>query len=82
MPNETPKYKSIITLATSTSINDKAESVLIPKVHCSNTELVHVSACMACEHHLGVPNPHAVACGKPEETEADKKTEAKPIKKG
>jgi hypothetical protein len=60
-------YKQIVTLATSTMVNDKPESVLIPKVLCSNEELKHVSECTACKHHEGLPNPYTVACNKPKD---------------
>lgn len=70
MPKDTskkgPVYKPIITLATSTVINDKAESVLIPRVLCSNEELKSVAECMSCDHHGSVPNNFAVLCKKPE----------------
>jgi hypothetical protein len=73
MTGTTMKYKPIVTLATSTTINDKAESVLIPKVLCLNEELKLVSECTGCAHHGGFPNQYAVACNKPEEKEGDKK---------
>lgn len=62
-----PTFKPIVTLATSTMINDKPESVLIPKVRCSNEELTLISVCMACKDHEGIPNQYAVACNKPKE---------------
>ena len=62
-----PPFRPIVSLATSTVINDKAESVLIPKVLCSKEELKLISECMACEHHGGVPNQFVVACKKPDD---------------
>jgi hypothetical protein len=59
-----PPFRPIVTLATSTIVNDKPESVLIPKVLCSKEELKLLSECMACEHHGGVPNQFVVACKK------------------
>jgi len=71
MPSKTAKGKSefvhrpIITLATATVLNDKQESVLIPKVLCGE-ELKSIPECMACTHHGGIPNQFTVACTKPE----------------
>ena len=68
-PKTTPKtiYKPIVTLATATIINDKQESVLIPKVLCSNEELKSISDCMVCANHKGIPNQFTVACDKSED---------------
>lgn len=59
-----PPFRPIVSLATSTVVNDKPESVLIPKVLCSKEELKLISECMACEHHGGVPNQFVVKCNK------------------
>ena len=72
--NSKPTLRPIVTLATTTVLNDKTESVLIPKVLCTNEELKHISDCMACEHHKSVPNHFAVECLR---TDDDKKNERK-----
>ena len=65
-----PTYKSVVTLATSTMVNDKPESVLIAKVLCTKEELKHVSECTACRFHIGMPNQYTVKCDKPDDKES------------
>ena len=72
MTGAPPIYKPIVTLATSTTINDKAESVLIPKVLCTKEDLKLVSECAGCAHHGGIPNHYVVACNKADENGAEK----------